>query len=151
MSDEQTKPWIADTYESWNERIPQIGDAVALKEEAIASGGLEHNKVYMLVSCTATSKNNNATLLCLDTKKKFPRVPYEHLRLVNKTSVRPLKPEYLRVNKVINEKLWLAGVGSRRAKIMFVAPNVLDEECATEVDAGWGNKIARNPRMMDSI
>lgn len=150
MSEEQTRPWIADTYESWNENVPQIGDAVALKEEAILSGGLEHNKVYMLVNCTATSKSNNATLLCLDTKKKFPRVPYEHLKLVNKTSVRPLKPEYLRVNKVINEKLWLAGVGARRAKIMFVAPNVLDEECATEVEAGWGTKIARNPRMMDS-
>lgn len=149
MSEEQTKPWEILSHDSWNENIPQIGDAVALKEESIASGGLELNKVYMLVSCTATSKNNNATLLCLDTKKKFSKIPYEHLRLVNKTSIRPLKPEYLRSNKIINEKLWLAGVGSRRAKIMFISSGVLDEECVTEVDAGWGNKMTRTPRMMD--
>ena len=149
MSEEQTKPWEILSYDSWNESIPQLGDAVAIREDAVLNCDIDRSKVYMLVSCMATSKNNNATLLCLDTKKKFSKIPYEHLRLVNKTSVRPLKPEYLKANKLIEGKLWLAGVGSRRAKIMFVASGVLDEECVTEVDAGWGNKIARTPRMMD--
>lgn len=61
-----------------------------------------------------------------------------------------MTPQYLRKNTVIGDKLWLAGVGSRTAKIMFVSACVLEEECATEIDAGYGNMISRTPRMLDS-
>ena len=149
MSESTAKPWEILSYDSWNESIPQLGDAVAIREDAVLDCDIDRSKVYMLVSCNANSKSNNSTLLCLDTQTKFTKIPYECLRLVNKTAARPIKPEYLRTNKVIEGKLWLAGVGSRRARIMFVASGVLDEECVTEVDAGWGNKIARTPRMMD--
>lgn len=61
----------------------------------------------------------------------------------------PNTPFYIKKNTEIDGKLWLAGVGSRRATVMFVAPGILEEEAATEVDAGYGRKLTRIPRMLD--
>lgn len=59
-------------------------------------------------------------------------------------------PKILRANRKINGQTWLAGVGPRDAKIMFVTPCVLEEEAKEEKPIGYGRTIPRTPRMMDS-
>lgn len=53
-------------------------------------------------------------------------------------------------NTEIDGKLWLAGRGNRKARIMIVAPCVTPDEAATEQDIGFGKKMPKTPRMLDS-
>lgn len=57
--------------------------------------------------------------------------------------------KFLKKNTVINGNLWLCGVGNREAKIMFVAPNILEEEAKDTEDLGYGRTKPRTPRMTD--
>lgn len=57
--------------------------------------------------------------------------------------------KFLKKNTVINGNLWLCGVGNREAKIMFVAPNILEEEAKDIEDLGYGRTKPRTPRMTD--
>lgn len=59
-------------------------------------------------------------------------------------------PKLLRTNRKIQGKTWLAGVGPRDARIMFVTPCVLEEEAKEEKPVGYGRTIPRTPRMLDS-
>lgn len=64
-------------------------------------------------------------------------------------TVEPITPVFLHHNKVINGKLWLCGVGNKEAKVMFVAPNVLEEEANTVENVGYGKTKERTPRLLD--
>lgn len=61
----------------------------------------------------------------------------------------PITPVFLHHNKEINGKLWLCGVGNKEAKVMFVAPNVLEEEANTVENLGYGKTKERTPRLLD--
>ena len=63
--------------------------------------------------------------------------------------VPPAAPSFLHHNKVINGKLWVCGAGHKEAKVMFVAPNILEEEAKTVVDIGYGKTQERTPRLLD--
>lgn len=58
-------------------------------------------------------------------------------------------PKSLYINRVYNGKTWLAGVGPRDAKIMFVTPVVSEEEAAEEIHIGYDKTIARVPKITD--
>lgn len=57
--------------------------------------------------------------------------------------------KFIKKNTVIDDKLWICGVGNRNAKIMLVAPNVLEEEAKTEEDIGYNKTRQRTPRLTD--
>lgn len=59
-------------------------------------------------------------------------------------------PKFLHHNTTICDQLWLCGVGNKEAKIMFVAPSILEEEAKDTTDLGYGRTAPRTPRMLDS-
>lgn len=61
----------------------------------------------------------------------------------------PLTPVFLHHNKKINDKIWVCGVGNKQAKIMFLAPSILEEEAKETVDIGYGRTQPRTPRLLD--
>ena len=58
-------------------------------------------------------------------------------------------PNSLYINRVYNGQTWLAGVGPRDAKIMFITPVVSEEEAAEEVRISYDKTIARTPKITD--
>ena len=60
-----------------------------------------------------------------------------------------LKPRFLARNVTINGKKWICGTGNKDTRVMFVAPNVLEEEAKEEEDIGYGRTRPRTPRLTD--
>lgn len=58
-------------------------------------------------------------------------------------------PQSLYINRKYNGQTWLAGVGPRDAKIMFVTPVVSEEEAAEVRNVGYGKTVPRTPRITD--
>lgn len=69
--------------------------------------------------------------------------------MTNEEKPQEALPKILRHNRKINERTWLAGVGPRTARIMFVSPCVLEEEAKEEKPVGYGKTIPRVPRITE--
>jgi DNA polymerase len=58
-------------------------------------------------------------------------------------------PRSFYINRVYNDQTWLAGVGPRDARIMFITPVVSEEEAAETRNVGYGKTVPRVPRITD--
>ena len=63
----------------------------------------------------------------------------------------PIIPHFISKNEMIEDHLWLCGVGSKaKGRIMFVAANTLEEEAKDTKFIGYGREVPRTPRLLDS-
>lgn len=60
-----------------------------------------------------------------------------------------MNPKFLHHNTQIGDKLWICGTGNKDARVMFLAPNVLEEEASTVTKLSYGKETSRTPKLLD--